>query len=313
VTACPGPSGRFWTTDHGDGLPRAKREVFDSGIRVPMIVHCPERFRPEGWVPGSINEELVSFVDLAPTLLALAGVERPEHLVGRRFLSGSDPEREWVFAAQDRVDDVTYRKRAVRDDRYKYIRNDLPGQAGAQRVAFRDHLDSMRELWRMLEAGELEGAARQWFEPQPAELLFDIRADPHEVRDLSTDPEHAQTLTRLRYTLDQWLAGLPEDARVPESELAERFWPGGKQPTTPVPGIEVEARSGDGSWVRLVPSDQAGAEGASLAYRLSGGASGSDGQWRIYAAPFRAEPGQRVEARAVRYGWLESETARREL
>jgi arylsulfatase A-like enzyme len=303
----------IWTTDHGDGLPRAKRELFDSGIRVPMIVHCPERFRPEGWVPGSVNEELVSFVDFAPTLLGLAGVERPDYLVGRRFIGGADVERELIFAAQDRVDDVVYRKRAARNRRFKYIRNDLPGQAGAQRVDFRDHLDSMRELWRLADSGELEGPARLWFEPQPAELLFDVRADPHEVRDLSADPEHAQTLAQLRAALDEWLGTLPEEMGVPEPEMAERFWPGSEQPVTPAPRIEVDVRSDDVPWVRLVSPEGEGAEAVSMSYRRSGGSGEGDGRWRIYVAPFEGEAGQRVEARSVRYGWVESETTRRDL
>jgi arylsulfatase A-like enzyme len=301
----------IWTTDHGDGLPRAKRELYDSGIRVPMIVHVPAAYRPEGWAAGGVDEQLVSFVDIAPTVLGLAGVEIPDHLVGRRFLGGSSAERSYVYAAQDRVDDVRYRKRAVRDHRYKYIRNERPGQAGAQRVAFRDNLDSMLELWRLAEAGDLPEAAQFWFAPQPPELLFDLQRDPHEIHDLSSDPAHAAELLRLRSTLDDWLARLPEGANVAEDVLAESFWPGGEQPVTPTPRIEVE--SIDGSETRVEVRIIGRGDGASLGYRLRGAKPGGHDRWLVYSGPFHATRGQRMEARAVRYGWSESDVVRRGL
>ena len=120
----------IWTTDHGDGLPRAKRELYDSGIRVPMIIRWPEKYRPEHLKPGDLDSGLISFVDLAPTILQMAGVEAPEYLQGKNFLESETPGRDYVFASRDRIDEVPDRQRAVRNKRFKYIRSWGPNHTG---------------------------------------------------------------------------------------------------------------------------------------------------------------------------------------
>jgi arylsulfatase A-like enzyme len=287
----------IWTTDHGDGLPRAKREVFDSGIRVPMIVRWPDALRPADLEPGGEDARLVSFVDLAPTVLAMAGLAAPDYMVGRDFSSADPAElREYVYAARDRMDEVPDRQRAVRDRRYKYIRNYQPDAPGAQHIAFRQNLDIMEELWSLRQGGSLDPAAARWFEPRSSDELYDTVSDPHEIEDLAGDPTHAATLERLRGALDAWLARTEDLGAIPESELAERFWPGGVEPVTPSPSAEVQ-RVGAGVRVSLTCSEP----GASLGYRVDGG------RWRLYAEPFELRDGESVTAKAVRYGWRESD------
>jgi arylsulfatase A-like enzyme len=116
----------IWTTDHGDGLPRSKRELYDSGIKVPMIIRWPEAFRPDDLSPGGVETRMISFIDLAPTLLKLAGVNPPVHLQGHDFVN--DTPRQYIYASRDRIDEVVDRQRAVRDERYKYIRSWHPQQ-----------------------------------------------------------------------------------------------------------------------------------------------------------------------------------------
>jgi arylsulfatase A-like enzyme len=293
----------LWTTDHGDGLPRHKRELYDSGIRVPLIVRWPESLRPAGLRPGDVDERLVSFVDLAPTLLGWAGVGIPDGLPGGAF-AGEDAvtPRQLVYAAKDRIDERPERSRAVRDVRFKYIRNDFPEQACAQHLAFRDHLDMVRALWDLHADGALEGPQRLWFEePRAAEELYDTQSDPHEIRNLATDPAFAATLARLRRELDDWLARSGDLGLLPEDELIERFWPGGTQPVTPKPAAELSTGSPGGSVVTLTSETP----GASLGYRLIGGERND--AWRLYVDPVRLEPGESLEAKAVRYGWAESE------
>lgn len=284
-----------WTTDHGDGLPRYKRELLDTGLRVPMVVRWPETWRPPGAAPGSVDEQLVSFVDLAPTLLELAGATPPDSLHGRSFASQSSPPREYVYAARDRIDEVPDRQRAVRDRRFEYIRSDRPELSGAHPLAFRENLEIMRELRRLHEAGALDAEQEIWFRPVGRERLFDTRDDPWELRNLATDPAYASVLARLRAALDVWLARIGDTHEVPEDEMVARFQPDGDPEVTPAPDVMVK----DG---RI--SLRSDTPGASLGYRID------DGRWRLYTKPFEAPSGSSVRAKAVRYGWDESEEVR---
>lgn len=283
----------IWTTDHGDGLPRAKRELFDAGLRVPMIVRWPAALRPAGAEPGSVDPRLVSFVDLAPTLLALAGAPAPARLHGRSFLSG-EPRR-YVYAARDRIDEVPDRQRAVRDARFKYIRSEVPELPGGHPLAFRDNLETVRELRALHAAGRLDAAQRAWFEPPGAERLFDLRDDPHELYDRAEDPAYAAHLARLRRALDAWLARMGDGSDEPEDAMVARIAPRGRAEVTPAPEVVAEAGR-----VRL----HTATPGASLGYRLG------DGPWRLYTGPFPRPADVAVRAKAVRYGWEESPEAR---
>ena len=292
----------IWTTDHGDGLPRAKRELFDSGIRVPMIIRWPERFRPPGVAPGTIDRRMISFVDLAPTILALAGIPTPPWMDGRAFVGeNAAPPRRYVFAARDRLDEAPDRQRAVRDARYKYIRNYEPGTAGASAIAFRENQDIMRELTRLFEEGKLDDAQRKWFEPRPVDELYDTREDPHEVVNLAADPGHQEVLKRLQLALDRWLAERPDLGELPEKEMIDLDWPGGEQPLTQAPEVEIHEANGD----RLRIEMRSPTRGASIGYRLVDHPTDAD-SWRIYDAPFEVKRGTNMEAKAVRYGWAES-------
>jgi hypothetical protein len=240
----------------------------------------------------------VSFVDLAPTVLAMAGLPAPDYMVGRDFTSDDPAElREYIYAARDRIDEVSDRQRAVRDRRFKYIRNDYPGEPGARRTAFRENLDIMEELWSLWERGSLDAAAARWFEPRPHEELYDTWNDPHEIQNLAQEPAHAATLDRLGSALDAWLAQTEDWGAVPETEMAERFWPGGVEPVTPAPSVDVK-RAGAG---RVRVAVTCSEPGASLGYRVDGG------RWRLYTSPLDLPDGGALTAKAVRYGWSESD------
>lgn len=282
----------IWTTDHGDGLPRAKRELYDTGLRVPMIIRTPEAFRPEGAVPGSIDDRLVSFVDFGPQVLEWMGVPIPDHMHGQPFARPEAPKREYIYGHRDRIDEILDRQRAVRDKRFKYIRSWHPEVSGGHALAFRDNQEGARELRELYEAGELNAEQRIWFEPVASERLYDTQTDPHELRDIAGDPAHAATLERLRSEMDRWLASMEDSSSIDEAVLAERMWPGGVQPVTAAPTFsEAEGR------VSIVSAT----DGASVGYRV-----GDEEAWRLYSAPLVATPSQAFEAKAVRYGWEES-------
>lgn len=292
----------IWTTDHGDGLPRGKRSLFDSGLRVPMIIRWPERFRPPGVEPGTVDERLVSFVDLAATILSLAGIPPPDWMDGRAFAGAhAEAPRDYVFASRDRMDEYPDRQRAVRDARYKYIRNYAPGTPGALDLSFRNNQDLMREMRALFEAGELDAVQSRWFQPRPTHELYDTWEDPHEVQNLADDPAHQATLARLQSALDDWMAERTDWSDMPEEAMIAKLWPGGEQPTTEPPEVTLKELP-DG---RLGVSLTSPTEGASLGYRLTDG-TGNQGAWQIYDGPFGVRAGTTIDAKAIRYGWAES-------
>jgi arylsulfatase A-like enzyme len=279
----------IWTTDHGDGLPRAKRDLFDLGIKVPMIIRWPEAYRPPGVSPDDIDERLVSFIDFAPTLLKISGVPLPPYLQGRDFINGEP--REYIYASRDRIDEISDRQRAVRDDRYKYIRSWYPQQPGGHHLAYRDNMAMMQELWVMLEAGQLNAEQRQWFEPPGEERLFDLREDPFELHNLAADPAHRKTLERMRAALAQWQLRVEDWSQESEAEMLAKFEPNGEVQITTAPTIVFR----EGQLFLSSVTD-----GASIGYRREGG------EWQLYSGPVDIIAGTEIEAKAVRYGWDES-------
>jgi len=252
--------------------------------------------------PGSVNDELVSLVDLAPTVLSIAGLEVPAHFEGRVIVGpDTQPEPAYVHAARDRMDTAVDTVRAVRDRRFKYVRNLVPGQPYVQPIGFRDTMPMMRELLELAAAGELEGAQRLWFRAtRDPEELYDLDADPHEIENLAADPAHAGTLARMRAELDRHLAAHEDLGLLPEPEVRARFFPDGDQPETASPIISLVHDDGGASRAMLAPTTPS----ASIRYRVG------RGPWRLFSEPFAVEAGATIEARAARYGWAESPSAR---
>ncbi|MFB6295868.1 MAG: sulfatase-like hydrolase/transferase [Halobacteriales archaeon] len=300
----------FVLSDHGEGLPREKRWLYDSGIRVPLIVRLP------GEVPaGTVSDELLSLVDVGPTTLSLADLDVPEHMQGRVVLDPDrDAEREYVYAARDRHDDFYDTVRAVRDDRFKYVRNYRPEEPYLRWNSYRSRHPAWRELHRLHLGSELKGA-EEWFfrETRPTEELYDLEADPHEVHNLAGDPEHARALDRLREALDAWLERTDDRGFAPEYQEVDRMWPEGEQPTAQEPLFAPVTRSEFG----VEPSPDGGTcrapaelmlhsrtEGTSIVYSLDGG------DWTVYTGPIDLPTGEtQVRAKAVRYGFEDSEVS----
>lgn len=290
----------IWTTDHGSGLPGAKRELSDAGIRVPMIIRWPRRFRPAGVEPGQVEERMVSFVDLAPTILSMAGVPIPEWMVGQIF-TGSDaaPPREFVFAARDRIDEFPDRSRAVRSNRYKFIRNWYPDKPAAFDLAFRRGIPLMGEWRQAFEAGTLNKVQAKFFEPRGSEELYDLSVDPWETRNLAKDPRYTDARKEMSGALERWLTTTDDLGMLPETQLVERFAPDGEPSVTAPPQLDLVLAT-DGWQATVTHADPH----ASLEIRRSGGAHPD--KWELYRGPIVIEEGETLTAFAVRYGWLES-------
>jgi len=214
----------FWG-DHGTGLPRAKRWLYESGTHAPIIVRIPEKFRTAGQgEPGTRDSQLVSFLDLGPTVLNLAGVEVPKHMQSRAFLGPNlTPPREYVYGARDRMDERYDIIRAVRDRRYRYIRNYEPFKPYYQYMNTSEQSPVMQDLRRAHAEGALRPAAAQFMaDRKPEEELYDVERDPDEVRNLAALPGHRKTLERLRAAHEAWTRETRDLGLIPEPELVER-------------------------------------------------------------------------------------------
>lgn len=197
----------FWS-DHGVGLPRAKRWLYDSGTHIPLIVRIPEKYRVDGQgLPGSVSDQLVSSIDFGPTVLNLAGAEQPEYLQGQPFLGKHlPPKREYVYGARDRMDERYDIIRMVRDGRFKYIRNYEPLKTFYQYMNTPEKGATMGELRRLHDSGTLGEVSELFFAPQKStEELYDCIADPHEIHNLAVDPQYADQLAGMRAAHLKWV------------------------------------------------------------------------------------------------------------
>ncbi|MEM8500791.1 MAG: sulfatase [Pseudomonadota bacterium] len=283
----------IWTSDHGDGLPRAKRELYDSGLKVPMVVYWPDRFRPEHMSAGATDSQLISFVDLAPTILSLVGAEIPAAMQGQDFFNPLTPNRKYIYASRDRIDEVPDRQRAIRSARFKLIRSYQPETMGGHALDFRDNIPMMREMRTLFELGKLNKAQRLWFEPPGKQRLFDLKNDPHELTNLADNAQYSSVLGTLNDELDAWLARVGDWSEDNEQEMIKRIQANGQQGITPVPTVRIGS-----SGVTI----QSRERHASLGYRLN------EGNWQLYTGPISVKSGDLITAKAVRYGWTESET-----
>jgi arylsulfatase A-like enzyme len=297
----------LWS-DHGEGLPRAKRWPYDAGIRIPLIVRWPGRVDP-----GSIDERLVSLIDLGPTMLSITGSLRPQHLQGQPFLGPDAEPRQYIFATRDRHDEFYDRVRAVRDHRYKYLRHYHPEQPYLPWNPYRNRHPVMQEMWRLYRQDALEGAQRLLFDsPRPPEELYDTQADPFEMINLADDPAYRRVLARLRGALDEWQTDVGDLGDMAEEEMVHRWWPQGVQPQTAMVGfVPFAAQSAGLELSRGGSFDgpcrlqlHCPTQGASMTYTFD---AGQNARWRLYTGPIELPRGTTtVRARAVRIGYLDS-------
>ena len=214
----------FWS-DHGIGLPRAKRWLYDSGTHIPLIVRIPERFRVgRQGEPGRLDDRLVSSIDFGPTVMNLAGLAVPDYMQGRPFLGSNLPKpRDYIFGARDRMDERYDIIRSVRDKRYRYIRNYEPLKTYYQYMNTPEKGATMKEIRRVHAEGKLPPAAKLFMaDRKPVEELYDLRNDPHEIKNLAGDPKYGTVLVRMRQAHRQWVQQTKDLGLIPEPEIMER-------------------------------------------------------------------------------------------
>lgn len=283
----------FFYGDHGGPLPREKRLIYDTGLNTPMIIRFPNKVKA-----GTTDEQLTSFVDLAPTLLSLAGINAPTYMQGQAFLGKhqAEEERKYVHAAADRFDSFTDVIRAVHGKRFKYVRNYRPDQGYYLPVEYRERIPTMQELLRLRDEGKLNNTQAQWFrESKPKEELFDCMADPYELNNLADDPKYKEKTEELRSEMDRWLKEIGDQPILPEKELIAQLWNGEEtQPVTSTPNISTSQGK---------VAIQCATEGASLGYKIIAKDGETPEVWSVYQKPFEIPEGAKVLAQAYRIGF----------
>lgn len=216
----------FYYGDHGPGIARSKRYPYNSGLLVPLIVYIPQKYRHLGsadYLPGGSSARPVSFVDLAPTVLSLAGIEPPDTMQGRAFLGPYvQPAREFNFGFRGRMDERHDMTRSIRDDHYIYLRNYHPHRIYGQHTAYMFETPTTQVWHRLYHQGELEPPQTYFWETKPYEELYDLREDPDETVNLIDRPEMEGVAARLRRALDQHLEEARDIGFLPEAEFQKR-------------------------------------------------------------------------------------------
>ena len=217
----------FYYADHGSGMSRNKRWPSNSGLHVPMVVYFPEKWKhlaPKEYAAGVKSDRLVSFVDLAPTLLSLVGVQPPDWMQGHAFAGKFQSEPQpFIYGFRGRMDERYDCVRSVTDGRFVYLRNYMPHLSQGQHVAYQFETPSTR-VWRKLyDEGKLTPEQSIfWKEPKDAEELYDLQSDPDEVHNLAAKPEHAETLAKMRAAQEGLALKIRDAGMLPEGEMHQR-------------------------------------------------------------------------------------------
>ncbi|NRD23067.1 sulfatase [Winogradskyella litoriviva] len=286
----------FFYGDHGGPLPREKRLIYDSGLNTPMIIRFPKKSQA-----GKKDNQLISFVDFAPTLLSLIGEEPKSYMQGQAFLGEyKTKERDYIHAAADRFDGETDAIRAVRDKQFKYIRNYRPEQGYYLPIEYRERIPAMQELLRLRDEGQLNEYQKQWFrESKPREELFDCSVDPDELNNLAENPDYKEKLIELSAEMDRWLNEIEDVPNFEERQLVNRLWSGkDSKPKT----LEPIVISENGK-----VSISCETEGASIGYKIIKEGK-TPKSWMVYQNPIELSAGEKILVQAHRIGFVPSKT-----
>ena len=207
-------------SDNGAGLPRAKRWLYDSGLKVPLMVYAPEKYKHLiPYKTGTTTDELVSFIDLAPTVLNLAGIEIPENMQGRAFLGENlTRERRYIYAGRDRMDERYDMQRVVREKKFKYIR---------YYESYKPYIQYMNtpekgEIMKAIRSGFKNGALPEagmilMADNKPFEVLYDTYNDPYELNNLADNLKYQDKLKELSKVHEEWIVRIYDVGLIPET------------------------------------------------------------------------------------------------
>tara|TARA_B110000263_G_C15302338_1_gene508626 strand:- start:113 stop:1516 length:1404 start_codon:yes stop_codon:yes gene_type:complete len=210
----------FFYSDHGGPFPRHKRAIYDTGSKVPLVIKFPKRIK----VKEKRNYDFLNFIDFAPTILSIVGLEIPKVYQGIAFLGSkkSKNKRNYSYTASDRFDEVTDRIRAVKTKKHKYIRNYDTNKPHALNNSYRTQMALMRHLTALNESNLLSAEQKLWFNvPKNLEEFYDLENDPFELNNLIGEKKYSKEIENLRIQLDNWIDQINDPVNIPENELVK--------------------------------------------------------------------------------------------
>ena len=202
----------FFFSDHGISHLRGKQFLYEDGIKVPLIVRWPEMVKP-----GTRRKDLVSHIDISATSLFLAGIDIPDIMQGQSLYGDNYQPREYIFAGRDRCDETVDLIRAIRTDKYKYIRNFFPHKPHSQPNRYKYNKEIIRHMQDEYDYGNLKSVTGKYFDPtRPSEELYDLESDPFELYNLAEVKEYQYILHELRDTLMSFIHNTQDMGFIPE-------------------------------------------------------------------------------------------------
>lgn len=247
----------FFYSDHGGAMPWYKREITERGTHIPMLVKFPKGDRA-----GTVNNELISEIDFAPTVLSLASIEPPSYLQGQCFLGKykSRTPRKYVFATRDRMDGKYDRVRSVRNADYQYIYNYFPDRTYYQDIEFRKKIATLNEMLELRDQGKLDPIPMSWFNKKPVEEFYRISDDPYQLNNLINDRDLQGMINEFRESLQDWDKKYPDLGKMQELDMIKQMWSGAdERPHTAIPKV-VKTKSGF--------NISCATDGASIGYKI---------------------------------------------
>ncbi|MBT5427082.1 MAG: sulfatase, partial [Bacteroidetes bacterium] len=211
----------FFYADHGEGIPRGKTNPTGFGYKVPAFVWFPERFKHlSPWPLGTVTDELISFEDLPPTVLSLAGAEIPDYMTGRTFIGKDRQEpRSLVYLSRNRIDESPDLARSVSNGKFLYTRVFLPRYPILKYQKYSDVSDITQLIRKDFDAGILNEVQADMLHPRPVEYLFDLHQDPWETNNLINDDAHSAIREEMRNELKASILEIRDIHFLPEYEL----------------------------------------------------------------------------------------------
>ena len=278
----------FFYGDHGGPFPRHKRALYDTGVKVPLIIKFPKNNKA-----GERDDRLISFIDYAPTVLSLAGIQPPKVMQGVAQFGEFEVEKKpkYTFHSSDRFDGIYDRLRAVRSKNYKYIKSYNTDISHALPVVYREQMPMMQELRKLHKAGKLNPVQDFWLSPvKPEEELYDLKQDPYELHNLAGNNDLQDTLSAYRKILNDWIKDTKDLGQYPEKELIDNWLVDGAPPK--LPPLEMEEINDS---IRLISNKS----DATIVWKQP-----QDTVWNVYSEPLPADIS--FLAKAERIGYSDS-------